>query len=37
MGEQLSLKVLHANPLVEISTDGKQVWVEDKLVWEIES
>jgi len=36
MTEELDLVVLNDEPLVEITKDGKQVWIEDKLIWEKE-
>ncbi len=36
-GSVLDLIVLHSEyPEVEITTDRKQVWVDDRLVWEEE-
>jgi len=32
--EELDLIVLHEEPLIEITRDKKQIWVEDKLLWE---
>ena len=32
--EELDLLELNHEPLIEITIDGKQVWIEDKLVWE---
>jgi len=28
---------LHHEPLIEITKDKKQIWIEDKLVWEAEN
>lgn len=32
----LDLIELNHEPLIEITKDGKQIWVEDKLIWEKE-
>ena len=34
MTEELDLIKLYNDPLIEITTDEKQIWIEDKLIWE---
>ena len=37
MSEELKLTVLHEEPLIEITDDKKQIWIEDTLFWEADT